>query len=127
MANILLIEPDRQLASTYAHALTQAAHTVQVSATAQDAIQSADETQPDLVLLELQLVAHGGVEFLYEFRSYADWQNIPVVILSYVPPGEFHKSASTLTKQLGVSAYCYKPRTSLKKLLQTVEGVLQVA
>lgn len=124
MANILLIEPDCALARTYASALEAAGHQVQTSTTAQNALQAADEMRPDVVLLELLLVAHGGIEFLYEFRSYADWQDIPVAIVSNVPPAEFNQSVGVLTKHLGISAYCYKPQTNLKRLLRTVEGIL---
>ena len=114
--NILLIEPDFVLARTYRAALALDGHMVRVAATAQAAIQEADDCRPDLVLLELQLVSHSGIEFLYEFRSYPDWQNVPVVVVSTVPPGEFADSWALLKNELGVSAYRYKPRTSLKAL-----------
>lgn len=127
MATILLVESDKRLATTYAQAFQAVGYAVQVAATAQTAIQIADKTCPDMVVLELQLIAHNGVEFLYEFRSYADWQNIPVIILSYVSPDELHKSIGTLKKHLGVSAYCYKPQTTLKRLLKTVDNVLSQA
>jgi DNA-binding response OmpR family regulator len=117
---ILLIEPDKLLAQTYAQALQHAGHKVNVAPTAQAAIFAADERRPDLVLLEVQLVSHSGIEFLYEFRSYPEWQDIPVVIVSHVPPGEFADSWELLKGELGVRAYRYKPRTSLKALLRLV-------
>jgi DNA-binding response OmpR family regulator len=126
MAKILLIEPDKALARTYADALVGAGHTAQLATTAQAALHAADDELPDLVLLELQLVAHSGIEFLYEFRTYADWQNIPVVVLSNVPPAEFNQSVSVLKSHLGVSAYCYKPRTDLKALVRAVDDALAV-
>jgi two-component system phosphate regulon response regulator PhoB len=73
MANILLIEPDRLLAEIYQRALSSEGHNVVVCAGAQSAILSADQSTPDLVILELQLVEHSGIEFLYEFRSYSEW------------------------------------------------------
>jgi len=118
---ILLVEPDRLLAETYKKALHAAGHTVHIAPTAQAAIQAADEHRPDFVLLELQLVSHSGIEFLYEFRSYPEWQNIPVSIISNVPPGEFYESWDILKDQLGVVAYRYKPRTSLAALRRLVE------
>jgi DNA-binding response OmpR family regulator len=121
MANILLIEPDAVLARTYVQALERAGHTVALAHGAQAAINAADATRPDLVLLELQLVAHSGIEFLYEFRSYADWLNIPVIILSNVPPAEFRDSARVLKAQLGVVAYYYKPHVTLQNLLHIVD------
>ena len=122
VAEILLVEPDQVLARTYAAALKVAGHHVRTSLTAQGALQAADANAPDLVLLELQLVAHSGVEFLHEFRSYADWQRIPVIINSSVPPQEFRQSVDMLKNRLGVQAYLYKPATTLSTLLDAVEA-----
>jgi DNA-binding response OmpR family regulator len=118
--NILLIEPDRLLAGTYRVALESAGHKVRMCASAQSAIFCADETVPDVVVLELQLIGHSGLEFLYEFRSYPEWQHIPVIVQTAVPAGEFSDSWPLLKEQLGVHAYHYKPLTSLQTLLRSV-------
>lgn len=115
---ILLIEPDKILADIYQQALEAAGHQVSWQTGAEAAVQNADNQQPDAVVLELQLADHNGVEFLYEFRSYSEWQNIPVVVLSQVPDMSF---SPVLQRQLGVAAYHYKPRTTLKNLLRTLE------
>jgi DNA-binding response OmpR family regulator len=122
MVNILLIEPDAVLAKTYAAALEQAAHAVMIAFTAQAAIDISDDNAPDVVLLELQLVAHSGIEFLYEFRSYPEWRSIPVIIVSHVPPAEFRQNISALQDRLGIREYYYKPHMNLQKLLQIVEA-----
>lgn len=124
MAKVLLIEPDTILAQTYASALEQAGHNVMMALNAQAGIDAADDNLPDMALLELQLVSHSGVEFLCEFRSYPEWQNVPVVIVSHVPPAEFQTSREVLKTQLGVHGYYYKPQVSLKKLLFIVDSVL---
>lgn len=120
MANVLLIEPDRVLAKTYFEALQLDGHITRICSSAQSAISCADEIKPDFVILELQLVSHSGIEFLYEFRSYPDWQNVPVIILSNVPPMEFSESVAILQNELGVSEYFYKPSTSLEKLRRCI-------
>jgi len=126
MSKILLVEPDRLLADTYKKALAKDGHTVKTAATAQAAITTADDKQPDLVILEVQLVEHSGIEFLYEFRSYPEWQDIPVLIHSNVPPAEFNDSQQILKNQLGVDYYLYKPRTTLQELLYSVREQLSV-
>lgn len=125
--NILIIEPDKLLATTYAQALHAAGHQPICCTNAQQAVFAADAQTPDVVLLELQLVSHSGIEFLYEFRSYPEWQNIPVVILSQVPPAEFLSSWDVLSGELGVAQYLYKPHTSLKKLQQIVQNIQPVS
>lgn len=126
MAQILLIEPDRLLAESYVQALQHAGHDVQAAGGAQAAVLSADAIPPDLVILELQLVEHSGIEFLYEFRSYPEWQKTPVLIQTNVPPSEFTDNWQLLQEELGVRAYLYKPRTSLDRLLATVNEHLPV-
>lgn len=126
MAQILLIEPDRLLAETYTRALQAAGHHVVVCAGAQAAIMAADQQCPDIVILELQLVEHSGIEFLYEFRSYSEWQAVPVIIQTGVPPGEFNDNRRLLKEELGVQLYLYKPVTSLKQLVATVHEYLPV-
>lgn len=107
------------LGQTYHAALRGAGHHVQTCATAQAAILAADNIFPDIVVLELQLVSHSGVEFLYEFRSYADWQAVPVIIHSNVPVTQFVGGKSTL-EQFGVADYFYKPTTSLRTLIGAI-------
>ena len=126
MAQILLIEPDRLLAESYVRALQSAGHQVSAAGGAQAAIMAADAVKPDLIILELQLVEHSGIEFLYEFRSYPDWQGIPVLIQTQVPRGEFADNWQLLQDELGVRAYLYKPRTSLSQLVSSVSEHLPV-
>jgi response regulator RpfG family c-di-GMP phosphodiesterase len=86
---------------------------------------AADQQRPDVVIVELQLVAHSGIEFLYEFRSYLEWQAIPLIIHSQVPPSEFASNWQLFKDQLSISHYLYKPQTTLKELLATISQVLQ--
>lgn len=127
MAEILLIEPDRLLAESCVEALGLAGHEVNAASSAQAAILAADAIRPDIVILELQLVEHSGIEFLYEFRSYPDWQDIPVIVHSHVPGAEFSDNRVLLRRELGVREYLYKPRTTLDQLISTVNGHLPVS
>lgn len=120
MANILLIEPDRLLAQIYYEALIGDSNNVFVASGAQTAVIAADKQLPELIILELQLVEHSGIEFLYELRSYPEWQTIPVILNTNVPPSEFNDTSGILREELGVAHYLYKPATSLDKLLSVV-------
>lgn len=124
MAHILLVEPDAILARAYQAALCRAGHTVDTAATAQAAVSLADQRRPDAVVLELHLPRHNGVEFLYEFRSYADWQAVPVLIHSMLSASEFAVIGQQQRDLLGIRAHLYKPSTSLAMLVQQVHGVL---
>lgn len=117
--HILLVDSDKILQSTYAQALVNAGHTVANSFSAQDAISKCEEKVPDLVLLELQLQGHSGVELLHELRSYPEWQNIPVILHTFVPPGAM-QGYDEAFKHLKIIGYAYKPDTTLKKLVSLV-------
>lgn len=117
--NILLIEPDAKLAGIYQAALQQAGHKVRHASRAQDAVHEADESKPDIVLLELQLAKHNGIEFIYEFRSYSEWQNVPIILMTMVAPHSLGITAEML-KQLGIIDCLYKPATNLRKLVAVV-------
>lgn len=121
---ILLIEPDTILANNYTDAIQQDGHSVNWQANAQAAIHQADIDRPDIIILELQLPSHNGVEFLYEFRSYPEWQDIPVIVLSLVPEESFVGGAK-LFEQLGVKRFLYKPQTKLRQLLKTVKQIAE--
>ena len=123
MATILLLEPDKRLAHSYQKALTAAGHQVHWQTDAQLALGVLDEHAPDLVILELHLANHNGVEFLYEIRSYPDCDHIPVILHTMVPaehPGLGHK----FWPQLGIKEYLYKPQTSLARLVQHVDSLM---
>lgn len=121
--NILLIEPDIILAGSYIKSLEADGHQLRVVNTAQAAIDVVDDQAPDLILLELQLVGHGGIEFLYELRSYTEWQKLAVIILSFVPPVEFKQNWRQLQNELNIMEYLYKPHTSLTKLQRAIDNV----
>ena len=114
---ILLLEPDSVLAGSITVGLINAGYEVQHVHSAQTAVSLADSLMPDLVFCELQLTSHSGIEFLYEFRSYNDWAEIPVVIYSSVPPVEFNASSNGLTYDLKISGYLYKPETTLAEVI----------
>jgi DNA-binding response OmpR family regulator len=112
---ILLLEPNRLLAQQYTAYLNSQGYEVAWRADAQAGIVAADRGRPDLVIVELLLAGHSGVEFLYEFRSYSEWVQIPAVVLSAVTITSSGILPETL-KELGVETYLYKPDTTLEKL-----------
>jgi two-component system, OmpR family, phosphate regulon response regulator PhoB len=125
MAHILLIEPNALLARQYTEALESAGHSMSIHANAQEAILAADEQTPDIVILELTLAGHSGIEFLYEFRSYAEWQNVPVIINSRLRQHEL-KLSSQAVKELNIAAILYKADAKLTRLIRVINKTLQL-
>jgi DNA-binding response OmpR family regulator len=117
MARVLIIESDCLLAKNLASALTIAGHEAVYTADAQAAITSADTRQPDAIILDLLLAGRSGVEFLYELRSYPEWQSIPVVVYSNLRPSELPESCLA---ELGIARAFYKPVTKAHDLVEAV-------
>jgi CheY-like chemotaxis protein len=90
------------------------------------AVTSADINKPDIVVLDLFLAGRSGIEFLYELRSYPDWQQLPVLITGHLPSNEIAEYADALM-ELRVHKYLPKHTTSLQDLLVEVEQALQPA
>ena len=121
---ILLIEPDELLGLVYGAALRANGFVVTRTFSAKKAIEMVDQRCPDLIITELQLVSHSGIEFLYELRTYDDWLEVPVIVLSLVPPVEFIPSKHCLNGLLGVNQYLYKPNTNLVQLIRAVNELV---
>lgn len=121
---ILVVEPADDLAKILIAAIQQAGIECDHAKSAQQAITLADSSQPHAVVLELALPGHNGVEFIYEFRSHADWTAIPIIFYTQVSAEECGLSTHQL-QQLGVVRHMYKPTTTLKALQTTIQEVLE--
>lgn len=115
MKRVLLVEPSQELAMLIAKSLEEKGLFVDHSATAQGGVSLADAQRPNVIVLELALPEHNGLEFLYELRSYTDWVNIPVIIHSKISREEFGLEPKQ-AEDLGVVAHLYKSTTTLKTL-----------
>lgn len=117
--HILLIEPDAALAASYQAALEADGHTVTWARASQQAVFSAEEHAPDAVVMEIEMARHNGIEFLYEFKSYTEWQPIPVIILTGLPVQEL-EALGVLRTELGVVKVLSKTHTNLQLLRDEV-------
>lgn len=88
LPRLLFIEPNALLATNITNIL-QDQFQVTVVRSAQAAVIAADKIKPDVVLTELHAVDASVSGFLHEFRSYVEWQHIPVVLYTFslhIPP-----------------------------------------
>lgn len=116
---VLVIEPDEVQAKLIESSLKSQNWTIQSTYSAQSAIAMADKNRPDIVVLELVLPRHNGIEFLHEFRSYPEWSQIPIVIFSLQ-----YLDDRTLLDDLGAINYLYKPQTTLARLKEVISEIL---
>jgi hypothetical protein len=69
------------------------------------------------------LSGRSGVEFLYELRSYPDWQDIPVIIVGQLSQPEAETYGPAF-EELSVSQYLQRQTTSLSQFLGAAEKLL---
>jgi DNA-binding response OmpR family regulator len=120
MKKVLFIEPNTMLADIYVSALEQHNLEAKYCCGAEQGITLMDSFAPDVVVMELQLVAHDGIEFLQELRSYPEWVTVPVIILTNTSPQAVQPLRQALQRDLGVRDILYKPRTQLSSLVALV-------
>lgn len=115
--HILLLEPDRVVARCITREFDKHGDQVAVISRAEEAIAAADEQKPDIIIAELSLPGHSVTEFLYEFRTYPDWRDVPIIIYSSLQPTD-KIIQSRDWKLLGVTNVFYKPDISIQSLCE---------
>jgi DNA-binding response OmpR family regulator len=123
MAQVLLLEPDSLIAGSIRRYFANAKHSVAVHSEPQAAVISADRQTPDVVITELQLAGRTGAEFLYEFRSYPDWQTIPVIVYTNLEPRQIESLRQSL-EELNIRSYLHKSDSGLEDLLRQAEAAI---
>ena len=116
---ILIIDDDRPLAQLFAMQLREAGY---FTVLAQDAIQGlmlAKRERPDLVLLDINMPAGGGMSLLDKLGTSVNTQNMPVVIITVVTDPKL--AAEALAK--GAKAVLHKPVTKEALLAQAAAAL----
>lgn len=126
--HILLVEDDPWLAQLYQDILqTHELCKVRIARSADAALEALDaKNNFQLILLDMFLPVHNGVEFLHEYASYTDINHIPVIVLSSVFQHDLNMSQKRW-KHYGVQQYLYKPSTKPADLMAAVKKQLAVA
>jgi DNA-binding response OmpR family regulator len=125
MPHALLLESDRVVAKCIADELAKSDITVSIVANADTAVEQADKKTPDIVISELSVPGHSGSEFLYEFRTYTDWVEIPIIIFSSLKPSTDITNSKDW-KLLKIHEFFYKPSVSLDTLTRSVKTALHI-
>lgn len=113
------------LAQNISSALKRAGHTVSWQVDAQEAIAAADKKTPDAVVMDVFLANRTGIEFLYEFRSYPDWSQVPAIIFGSLREEEA-KAYFDVMDKLNIKHFFYKPAASLDQLVEAVSQLTAV-
>jgi CheY-like chemotaxis protein len=82
---VLVIDDDEGVRLTFARVLRLDGHSVQVAATAEEALGEVEQERPDAILLDLKMPLINGVGFLYRLRQNPANQDIAVGVITGAP------------------------------------------
>ena len=94
-----------------------------------EGIQKVRELKPDLIILDVMMPKHGGIQMYRELKTDSELKLIPVIILSGIAKKTFFHSQNVLDSYKGESVpdpevYIEKPPEA-DELLQHVEDLLK--
>jgi two-component system response regulator MprA len=111
-SRVLVIDDDEALRGVFARALTREGYSVQVAATAEEALNSVAQERPDAIFLDLKMPMINGVGFLYRLRENPANRDIPVALIT----GERALDDATANDLLALSARVWHKPLSLDDL-----------
>jgi PAS domain S-box-containing protein len=80
--SVLLVEDDKPTREVIARTLEKSDWTVSEAGNGREALDRLAQLKPRLILLDLMMPVMDGFDFLLEMRANAEWQDIPVIVLT---------------------------------------------
>ena len=117
---ILLVDDDSDILSSMQAAFEPTGATVETASNGNKAVEIAERTQPDLVVLDMMLPGRSGFLVLEKIKARKPRNAKPYVIMITGNQGGRHKMYA---ESLGVSEYFTKP-VKLDKLISTAERLV---
>jgi two-component system phosphate regulon response regulator PhoB len=117
---VLVVEDEAALADLLRYNLEREGYRVNVASDGEEALVSADESPPDLVLLDWMLPKASGVEVCRRLRSRQETRNTPVVMLT----ARDEESDRVRGLDTGADDYLTKP-FSMNELLARLRAVMR--
>ena len=117
---ILLVDDDNDILTALQAAFEPTGAVVETSANGNKAVELAEKTQPDLVVLDMMLPGRSGFLVLEKIKARKPKGTKPFVIMITGNQGARHKAYA---ESLGVSEYFHKP-VKMDKLIAAAEKLL---
>ena len=117
---ILVVDDEPDITALVAYHLAKAGHRVSTAANGPDALRSAREERPDLVILDVMLPGTSGYDVLAELRKRDETRDVGVILLT----ARREEPDRIRGLQLGADDYLTKP-FSPQELVLRVDAVLR--
>jgi CheY-like chemotaxis protein/HD-like signal output (HDOD) protein len=123
MGKILIVDDTQFWRDIAANALQAKGHEVFTASDGIKGLAMLSSSNPDLLILDVEMPAMPGLAFLEQIRRYAKWKQLPVIMLT----GDMFKEHILRAKQLGAVEYLLKSNFSIDELLGRVQRRLSGA
>ena len=120
MANILVVEDDKDLNNAYKIILESEDHKVETAYNGQEALKKLKSFEPDLILLDLLMPIMGGLEFLQHYDLVNKHPKVKVLIFTNME----NSPEVTEAYDLGVHRTIIKSWTAPQNLSRVVADTL---
>ena len=121
MKKILYIEDDQDQIFIYREVFDLKGMRVEVAASANEAFTYLAKEKPDLIMMDVQLVAENGLDILERIKSESKLRDIPVIMFTNTNKAEFEERA----KRLGAIDYVIKANTLPQEMADRVLEILK--
>ncbi|MDQ5963171.1 MAG: two-component system, OmpR family, response regulator VicR [Patescibacteria group bacterium] len=115
--SVLIVEDDEALNEAFSMVLTHAGYAVRTVFNGQEGLDAIEDSEPDLVILDLLMPVMDGKEFLEKLDRK---HTMPVVVMSNLDS----KSEIQKALDLGATRYILKAWASPKELVSVVQDTL---
>lgn len=119
MKKILIVEDEQALQKTLGEILTQEGYKVIAASDGEMGLTLAQDSNPDLVLLDLILPKMSGFEVLKQLKGNNLTKDIPVIVLTNLEGVEEVDKAVSL----GATTYLVKSQYSLEELVSKIKEI----
>lgn len=117
MSRILVVEDEEFLVKALVDSFEAEGYTVDAALNGEDAIKQLEKQKPDVILLDLLLPKKGGFDVLKEIKANAEWNLIPVIVLSNLGGDEQIKRAL----EMGADDYFVKSQHPIEEVIEKVK------
>ena len=117
---VLVIDDDEGIRSAFSRVLTLEGYSVQVAATAEEALVQVDQKRPDAILLDLKMPLINGVGFLYRLRQDPANRDIAVAVIT----GALALDDATVDDLRTLNAQVWHKPLSLEEIRRIVRTLL---
>jgi DNA-binding response OmpR family regulator len=120
MANILIVEDDKDLNFAYRLILEREKHTVESAFNGEEALEKLQDFDADIILLDLLMPIKSGVEFLQNYDIINDHPDVKILVFTNIDNAPEINEAL----RLGADKCIIKAWTSPQGLVKLIDNML---